>query len=421
LTACAAGPNMDPMSTAPSDQVAFNPFEPGFSADPYSQWTELRERSPVHETPLGFWLLLRHADVLRIVRDSSTSVEERNAAPTLLDQMQEEAVGDLDRGDRGQHAMLNLDPPDHTRLRRLVSKAFTPRAIQRLQPRIQQLVDEALDDAAERGEMELVGDLAFPLPFAVISEMLGMPEADSDQLREWSGTLVRTLEPIADPELMRAIVDAGQNIEAFTREVIDWKRANPSDDMLSALIAAEEEGDKLSDVELVAQVVLLYIAGHETTVNLIGNGTLALLRHRDQLERLRDDPSLDSNAVDELLRYDPPVQMTRRITLADLDVDGHRIEAGKFMVCVLAAANRDPAHFGADADRVDITRENAGDHVAFGGGVHFCLGAALAKLEGQAAIGSLIRRFPDLEQSGDEVWNGRINLRGLDRLPLSLG
>ena len=412
------------MSTVtPAGEVAFNPFDPGFTVDPYPQWKALREGSPVHETPLGFWVLSRYDDVLRFVRDPKTSVEDRHAKPSLMVQMMEQTMADLgiDIDERRNRAMLSLDSPDHTRLRRLVSKAFTPRAISRLQPRIQQLVDDALDGAAERGEMELVGDLAFPLPFAVITEMLGMPETDTAQLREWSGTLVRQLEPVVDPNLMKAIADAGRNMEALTRDAIEWKRANPADDMLSALIAAEEEGDKLTDDELVAQVVLLYIAGHETTVNLIGNGTLALLRNRSQLERLRDDPDLDANAVEELLRYDPPVQMTRRITLDDVEVGGRTIEQGTFVLCVLASANRDEAHFGPDAGTVDIGRDNAHDHVAFGGGIHYCLGAALARLEGQAAIGGLVRRFPNVEQAGDEVWNGRINLRGLDRLALSLG
>jgi cytochrome P450 len=401
-------------------EVAFNPFEPGFTDDPYPHWSLLREHSPVHETPLDFWLLFRYDDVHRFVRDPATSVEDGNARPGLLDAMAEQVLGDR-ANDRGGRAMLNLDDPDHARLRRLVSKAFTPRTVERLRPRVQQLVDEALDRAADAGGMELVGDLAFPLPFAVISEMLGMPEADAAQLREWSGTLVRSLEPIVDPALMHAIVDAGDAMQGFTRDVVAWKRANPADDMLSGLIAAEDAGDALTDDELIDQVMLLYIAGHETTVNLIGNGMLALLRHPDQLDRLRHDPGLDANAVEELLRYDPPVQMTRRITLTDVEVGGHAIPAGTFVACVLASANRDASHFGPTADRVDLARPDAHDHLAFGGGVHYCLGAALARLEGQVAIGSLVRRFATIEAAGDPVWNGRLNLRGLDRLALAVG
>jgi cytochrome P450 len=400
-------------------EVAFNPFEPGFTDNPYPHWATLREHDPVHETPLGLWLLLRHDDVLRFVRDPATSVEDRNARPTVVDQLVRETLGE-DRSDRGDSAMLNRDPPDHTRLRRLVSKAFTPRVIEGLRPRIEALVQEAIDRVAPSGQMELVSDLAFPLPFAVISEMLGMPEADSAQLREWSGTLVRSLEPMADPDLIRRIHDAGEAMHGFTAEVIAWKRQHPGDDLLTALLSAEEHGDVLSDDELIDQVMLLYIAGHETTVNLIGNGVLALLRHRPQLERLRADPDLDANAVEELLRYDSPVQMTRRITLKDVEIGGKVIEPGTFVGCVLASANRDAGHWGADADDLDLGREGASGHLAFGGGAHYCLGAALARLEGRVAIGSLVRRFPDLEQDGDMVWNGRMNLRGPDRLPIRL-
>jgi cytochrome P450 len=328
------------------------------------------------------------------------------------------------RGDRVDRSMLNLDPPDHHRLRRLVSKVFTPKTIESLRPRVQQLVDHYLDDAVARGtgEMDVIGELAFPLPFTVISEMLGIPEtADRLQLREWSGQLVRTFDPIITIEEMKIALTAGDNMYAFLTDTIAWKRANPSDDVLSALIAAEDEGDRLSTEELNEQVALLFIAGHETTVNLIGNGTLALLRNRDQLEVLQRDPSIDTNAVNELLRYDSPVQMSRRITLTDYEIDGKTIEKGALVMTCLGAANHDPAHFGPDADALDLRRANANEHVSFGGGVHMCLGAHLARLEGQVAVGTLVRRFPALELAADRPeWNGRIVLRGLSRLPVTL-
>src|SRR5438105_1773998 len=252
--------------------------------------------------------------------DPSLSVEEARAKPTVLDQFADEVLGtDRDR-DLGTRAMLNRDPPDHTRLRKLVSKAFTPRRIESLRPRVQDLVDESLDRAAEAGQIELMSDYAFALPFAVISEMLGMPPTDGEKLREWSGILVRSLEPIVDPALMLAIRDTGEKMRALITDVIKWKREHLSDDLLSGLIAAEENGDMLSDEELLEQVMLLYIAGHETTVNLIGNGTLALLRNRDQLAKLRADRSLDAGAIEEFLRYDAPVQMSRRITLKEVEV-----------------------------------------------------------------------------------------------------
>jgi cytochrome P450 len=406
---------VDQVATA----VAYNPFEPGHDADPYPQYRLLREGDPVHQSPLGVWLLFAYDDVHRLLRDPGLSVEDGNAHPTPLTELAASVRGE-DTTERGNLAMLNRDPPDHTRLRRLVSKAFTPRTIQQLRPRVQALVDESLDRAAHDGGFELIGQYAFVLPFSVITELLGMPETDTEQLRTWSGTLVRGLEPVVDPETVRAIDEAGDNMYGLISEAIAAKRAEPADDLLSALIAAEENGDVLSDDELAEQVTLLYVAGHETTVNLIGNGVLALLRHPDQLAALRDDPTLIANAVDELLRYDSPVQMTRRVTLGETEVRGRTIEPGAFVVLGLASANRDPAHFGADAERLDLTRPRAGEHVSFGGGHHYCLGASLARLEGQIAIGSLVQRFGRIEAAADPIWNGRLNLRGLERLPLSV-
>jgi cytochrome P450 len=401
--------------------VAYNPFEPGFAENPYPHYRAMREHEPVHQSPFGIWVLFQYDDVLRFLRDPSLSVEDANAKPTVLDQLADDALGsDRDR-EQGSRAMLNRDLPDHTRLRKLVSKTFTPRRIENLRPRVQELVDDSLDRAAEAGQMELMSDYAFALPFAVISEMLGMPPTDSERLREWSGTLVRSLEPVADPDLMRAILDAATNMRALVLDVIKWKRDNLSDDLLSGLLAAEEHGDMLSDEELLDQVMLLYIAGHETTVNLIGNGTLALLHNPDQLARLRADPSLDGSAVEELLRYDSPVQMSRRITLKDVDVGGKTIEKGVFVVCGLASSNRDEAHWGPTVERLDIGRPNAKEHLSFGGGAHYCLGAALARLEGQVAVGSLVRRFSTIEPTADPEWNGRLNLRGLEKLPLAVG
>jgi cytochrome P450 len=317
-------------------------------------------------------------------------------------------------------SMLDRDPPDHTRLRRLVSKAFTPKAIAGLEPLVEGLVDEALDRIAQAGTVDLVDALAFPLPFAVISQMMGMPDADQERLRELSGLVVRSLEPVADPELMEAIFRADEELTGIVAEAVRWKRAHPADDLLTALIRAEDDGDVLNDAELVAQTLLLYIAGHETTVNLISNGVLALLRHPDQLTLLRGRPDLVPNAVEELLRYDSPVQMSRRITLAPYDVAGHTIPTGTFVIASLGSANRDPGFWGPDADVLRLDRDTARSHVSFGAGVHHCLGASLARLEGRLAIGRLVERFPDLSLAGDVAWNGRINLRGPETLPLSV-
>jgi cytochrome P450 len=401
-----------------------NPFEPGFFDNPYAQYAKVREQDPVHLSPLGVLVLFRYADVYRVLRDPSLSVEIRHAKG--LDMTMDDDIRAMfeERGDGGSHSMLNLDPPDHHRLRRLVSKVFTPRTVEELHPRVQQLVDGHLDAVVARGtgEMDLIADLAFPLPFVVISEMLGIPEGrDRNQLREWSGAVVKTFDPILTRDEQLAAFDAVDNIVAYVSETIEWKRSNPAADLLTALIAAEDEGDRLSAEELIEQVMLLYIAGHETTVNLIGNGTLALLGDRAQLELLQADPALDANLPDELLRFDGPVQMSRRITLAPYEIEDRKIEAGSVLMTCLGSANRDPARWGDTADRLDLRRADSNQHVAFGGGFHSCLGAHLARLEARVAIGTLVRRFPALARARDQQeWNGRIVLRGLSSLPLSI-
>lgn len=394
---------------------SYNPFQPGFTDDPYPHYREMREGDPVHHSPMDIWVLFRYEDVFRLLRDPALSVDERNAKPTPMMELARQVMGDAI--DRGSNAMLNRDPPDHTRLRRLVSKAFTPKMIEQLRPRIEQLVSDALDEAG--AEWDVIDGLAFPLPFQVISELLGTPETDTAQLREWSGTLVRSLEPVPDPELLKAIAEAGVNIQQLIMEIIDWKRKNPAEDLLSALIAAEDAGDTLTQDELAEQVALLYLAGHETTVNLIGNGTLALLSNPEQMQRLYDDPSLDSNAIEELLRYDSPVQMTRRIPLSPMTVGENELEAGSVVILGLGASNRDPDHWGPTAEELNVGREGASQHVSFGGGHHYCLGSHLARLEGEVAVGTMVRRFPKMRISADPVWNGRINLRGLSHLPVS--
>ena len=399
-----------------------NPFEPGFYDNPYAQYAAVRAHDPVHHTPIGAWMLFRHDDVNRILRDPKLSVEARNANPPQIVDPEVEAIV-AERRDRGSRAILNIDPPDHHRIRRLVSKVFTPRVIESLRPQIDQIVDAHLDTVVARGTgaMDVIADLAFPLPFTVISEMMGIPEGrDRNELREWSGALVKTFDPILTVDDVKAAAHAGDSFFEYMTETIAAKRAQPDDKLLSAMIAAEEDGDRLTEQELVDNVILLFIAGHATTVNLVGNGVLALLRNRDQLDRLRDDPTLDVNAVDELLRYDSPVQMSGRVALATFELHGRTIEQGSNIITCLGAANRDPDVF-ADPDRLDLGRPNAGQHVSFGGGFHHCLGNALARLEGQVAIARLVRRFPAIELATDTMeWNGRFVLRGLTRLPVSV-
>jgi cytochrome P450 len=398
----------------------FDPFAPGFTDDPYPQYTALRAAAPVYQHPMGFWLLTGYEDVAWLLR-AGMSVEDRNVAEGAFRELRDQLYGDGYDADRATGlSMLDRDPPDHTRLRRLVSKAFTPRAIQALTPRITELVDGMLDAAQDAGRVDLVDALAFPLPFAVIAEMLGTPPADHARIRQLTGTLVRSLEPVADPALVAAIAEADAELTAIAAEMIAWKRANPADDLLTALVNAEDDGDVLDDDELIAQTLLLYIAGHETTVNLIAGGTLALLRHPAQLAALREDPALAGNGVEELLRYDSPVQATRRVTLEPVTLGGVTIPAGAFVLASLGSANRDERFWGADAAELRLDRENARQHVSFGAGPHHCLGASLARLEAAIALGRMTARFPGLALDGEVTWNGRINLRGPAHLPVAL-
>ncbi len=398
-----------------SEPVFFNPLEPGYIENPWPHLSTIREADPVHHLLTGQYLLFRYDDVFAVLRDPSLSVDDNNVNMEVLDRA---ALFEEMDPDQQNRSILNIDPPDHTRLRRLISKAFTPRTIEALRPRIQAMVDDALDAIEGRGGGDIVAELAFPLPFDVISEMLGMPAADKDQIKQWSGALVKTLDPIITEEEVAAAIDAGTRMDTLIDEVVAWKRANPSDDLLSAMIAAEEDGDRMTARELRDQVSVLFIAGHETTVNLIGTGTYELLRHPDQLA-LWQQTELP-NAVDELLRWVSPVQISRRVTIDELVVRGVTIPPGSFVLTSLASANHDPGFWGDTAETLDLTRTNAGQHVSFGSGVHYCLGASLAKLEAEIAIGSLIKRFDRITVDGEPGWNGRINLRGLESLPVSV-
>ncbi len=395
----------------------FNPFLPGFDENPYEHYRTVRDNSPVQEHPMGFWFVSRHADVSMLLRDARLSVADHNlAAGPMRDQFDQLATNAPVK----LVTMMDSDPPDHTRLRSLVGKVFTPRSIAALEPMVTQHVDEALDRIADAGSVNLIDALAFPLPFAVISAMLGMPDTDPKRLLELTETLIVALEPVGDLQVMAEIVAAEVELADMMQEVIAWKRKNPADDLLTALIQAEQNGDLLSDNELVAQVLLLYIAGHHTTVNLIGNGVAALLRHPDQLALLRSNPDLIGNAVEEFLRYDSPTHQTRRITLAPYQIGGQEIPAGAMILACLGSANRDERMFGPDADVLRLDREQARHHVSFSAGAHHCLGSALARLEGRVAISRLVTRFPKLGLSGPVSWNGRINLRGAKDIPVSV-
>ena len=399
----------------------WDPADPAFRADPYPTYAALRAEAPAYQVPGGSLVVTRYDDVVRTLRgnDFSRDVEANAIArdDPVTRRRRERRAG-------GAKSILNLDPPDHTRLRRLVSQAFTPSAIERLRPSVEAMVDAVLDRAAERGSIELIDELAFPVPFQVISELLAMPVDRADDLRSWSQALTASLEPTATIADLDAAEAAIGELVPHLLSVIEQRRAAPGDDVLSRLLAVEEAGDRLSLPELISFVVLLYVAGHETTVNLIGNGVLALLRHPDELRRWRDDPSLDERAVDELLRFDGPVQHTVRVAMADVVYDDGRggevvVGPGHTVLAVLGSANHDPSVF-EDPDVLRLDRPNAGRHLAFAAGIHYCLGASLARLEAQVAITSLLRRFAELELAGEPTFRDRVTIRGVDRLPLAV-
>jgi pimeloyl-[acyl-carrier protein] synthase len=391
----------------------FNPMDPEFVADPYPTYQRLRAEEPVHHSPLGFWVLTRYEDVVASLRDQRLIKEPIASFVAARFGMTVPAMG---------LSMLDRDPPDHTRLRSLVSKAFTPRVVEGLRPRIQEIVDGLLARGEAKGSIDLIEEFAYPIPVNVICEMLGVPVEDHEQFKGWSLDIARGLDLIMmgpDSELGKRSVAARHGLAEYFRGLIAQRRAAPRSDMLSGLIAAEEAGDKLSENELLATCILILIAGHETTVNLIGNGTLALLRHPDQLRRLRENPTLIGTAVEELLRFDGPVQRTARIPSEDIVIGGHKIPAGDMVMPFIGAADRDPAHF-AEPDRLDLGRtENR--HVAFGLGIHFCLGAPLARVEGQIALNTLVQRFPKLALATDTPeFRQSLTLRGLKSLPVTL-
>jgi pimeloyl-[acyl-carrier protein] synthase len=405
-----------PIELTGPEAPIFNPFDPVTRADPYPSYRRLREEDPVHRSSLGIWVLSRYADIEPILRDPRFSSDLRNAKefPLMAN------VPDVDeRLERRSKVMLFMDPPDHTRLRGLVNKAFTPRTVDRLRPRAQQIVDEILGRFEGGGGMDLIGDLAYPLPVIVIAEMLGIPAEDRDTFRQWSTDMARSLDPLLPPEVMGQIERSGEAFMEYFGKLIAERRAHPGDDLLSALVAAEEAGDRLSEEELLATCILLLVAGHETTMNLIGNGMLALLREPSQLERLRSTPDLIPNAIEEMLRFDGTVQLTGRTATQDTDVAGTTIGAGEISILLIGSANHDPARFD-DPDRLDIGRQDV-RHLGLGGGAHYCLGAPLARMEAAVAFAALFRRLPpSLHLASEKLeWRDNIVLRGLRSLPLA--
>jgi cytochrome P450 len=406
---------MDLALSALGDVADVDPFAPEHRADPHPLYHQLRALDPVHRLArTGGWAVFRHTDATAVLRDPRFSPNPSHLPPEAQPLAGPRRVENK--------VLLFLDPPDHTRIRSLVAAAFTPHRVRRLRPRVQELVDGMLDRAEAEGGLEVIGDLADPLPVAVICELLGVPgDADQATFRRWASDATRRLdgELDVDPETWARGEEAIAGFIEYFLELINRRREHPQDGLLDALIAAEQAGDRLDPEELLTTVILLFLAGHETTMNLIGNGLWALLRHPDQLERLRRDPSLGPSAVEELLRYDGPVHVTGRIATEDLELAGTPIAKGEEVVVVLAAANRDPAVF-PDPDRLDLGRRD-NRHLTFSAGTHYCLGAALARLEADVVFTTLLRRFPKLALAGPEpVYRDHFVLRGLRSLEVSL-
>ena len=401
----------------PKGAPLFNPWLPEFIADPYPFYHRLREADPMHLTPLGFHVASRHANVTAILRDKRFGKDfigrmTRRSGPRVLEEPVYRSMS---------HWMLQLDPPDHGRLRSLVVRAFTARRVEDMRPRIQQIVDEIINRMEPQGQMDLIADFAFRLPVTVICDMLGIPDEDREVFFTGSRANGRLLDLAP---LSRAEIDEQNSynlaMAEYFQRLFELRRREPGNDLTTHLVQAEENGNTLTNEELTANVILLFGAGHETTVTLIGNGLLALYRHPDQLQLLKSDLSLTGSAIEELLRYDSSVQVTGRTTLEYVDeIGGISLEKGQSVICLLGSANRDP-EVCSDPDRLDITRRDVRP-LSFGGGIHYCVGAQLARIEAEIAIATLLRRLPNLQLDDVEHpnWRQTFVLRGLNKLPAS--
>jgi cytochrome P450 len=398
----------------------FDIRDPAFLADPYPVFHKLRATTPVFRASHGRWFITRYDDTAQLLRDRCCGKDYENPdtltrrfGPTAL---QEPAVVEL------THMMLLRDPPDHTRLRGLVVKAFTARRIEVMRERVQDLTDRLLDKVIPLGRMDAIRDLAFPLPVLVICELLGIPEEDQARFITGSSSGAPLLDP--KPPTRAELDDANRGTlesAAYFGALFERRRREPRDDLITLLVRAEEEGDRLTTAELSANVKLLFAAGHETTVNLIGNGLLSLLRHPEQWRMLRDDPSMVPNAIEEILRYESPVQAVARTVAEPVELSGVMLEPADIVVSLVGAANRDPAMF-ENPDRFDITRKDLRP-LSFGGGIHFCLGAQLARIEAAVVFETILRRLsePRLVQPDQPKWRPSFLLRGLTELPVAWG
>ena len=409
---------MNGHAQAKAAEPLFNPLSPDFIRDPYPHYERLRTSDPMHVTAHGAFLASRHAEVSLVLRDKRFGKDfvDRTIRRYGPEIMAEPIFRSM------SHWMLQQDPPDHTRLRGLVVKAFTARRVEDMRPRIQEVVDRTIDAVIARRHMDLIEDFAYRLPVTIICDMLGIPEEHREVFYKSSRDGGRILDPVPLTPAEIAEANMGHAMaKMYFEQLFELRRRNPGDDLTTQLVQAEEAGSRLTNEELIANIILLFGAGHETTVNLIGNGLLALHCNPDQLALLKADPSLISNAIEEFLRYDSSVQMTGRVALEEIeDLGGKRIPKGESVLCLLGSANRDPAVYSDRPDRLDITRPNV-KPLSFGGGIHFCLGAQLARIEAEIAISTLLRRIPDLrlDDAENPQWRPTFVLRGLKQLPAS--
>ena len=409
---------MNGHAQAKAAEPLFNPLSPDFIRDPYPHYERLRTSDPMHVTAHGAFLASRHAEVSLVLRDKRFGKDFvdrtiRRYGPKIMEEPIFRSMS---------HWMLQQDPPDHTRLRGLVVKAFTARRVEDMRPRIQEVVDRTIDAVIARRHMDLIEDFAYRLPVTIICDMLGIPEEHREVFYKSSRDGGRILDPVPLTPAEIAEANMGHAMaKMYFEQLFELRRRNPGDDLTTQLVQAEEAGSRLTNEELIANIILLFGAGHETTVNLIGNGLLALHCNPDQLALLKADPSLIGNAIEEFLRYDSSVQMTGRVALEEIeDLGGKRIPKGESVLCLLGSANRDPAVYSDRPDRLDITRPNV-KPLSFGGGIHFCLGAQLARIEAEIAISTLLRRIPDLrlDDAENPQWRPTFVLRGLKQLPAS--
>lgn len=392
---------------------------PEFLADPYPFYHQLRAEAPVYWSErFHAWMLTRYSDVSLALHDPRLNSGDRIAA--ILSQLPETVRAEMQPlANHLTQWVAFTDPPDHTRLRTLVGKAFTARTIAKLRPQIQALVDELLDAVQETGRMDVMHDFAFPLPATVISQMLGIPRQDHERFKQWSMDIANFVSAGGiDLEIARQAQQSVLELADYFQGIVARRRQHPQDDLISGLVAAEEQGDKLSESELFSMFVQLFFAGNETTTGLIGNGLVALFRHPNQRQKLQDEPGLIVSAVEEFLRYDTSIQRQARVASEDIELDGHLIRRGEYVLLFIAAANRDPAQF-PEPDRLDITRQD-NRHLSFGYGIHFCIGGPLARLEAQIALGTLLRRMPNLQLATDTFeWEKLLALRKLKSLPVN--